>query len=95
MMSEIQVKGSLEVSLNVSEAQIKDGAKEPSNMSEIQVKSLTKVHVPNMSRVVRYPRYSSQRSHKGVFKYICGWIHLPHMRITLEFCPLELFYNCF
>ena len=43
MMSEIQVKGSLEVSLNVSEAQIKDGAKEPSNMSEIQVKSLTKV----------------------------------------------------
>ena len=43
MMFEIQVKGSLEVSLNVSKAQIKDGAKEPSNMSEIQVKSLTKV----------------------------------------------------
>ena len=43
MMSEIQVKGFLEVSSNVSEAQIKDGAKVPSNMSEIQVKSLTKV----------------------------------------------------
>ena len=47
MMSEIQVKGFLEVSSNVSEAQIKDGAKVPSNMSEqiseIQVIRLTKV----------------------------------------------------
>ena len=43
MTSEIQVKGLLEVSLNVSEAQIRDGAKVPSNMSDIQVKRLTEV----------------------------------------------------